>query len=70
MPLAMFSVTRRSRSDVSQSVSQGTDRDLNDVSDVSEDTDKGEDDEEDEEDEEWVVREDVNGVNHTFLDKV
>ena len=67
MPLAMFSVTRRSRSDVSQSVSQGTDRDLNDVSDVSEDTDKGEDDEEDEE---WVVREDVNGVNHTFLDKV
>ena len=42
-------------------------RDLNDVTLVSEDTDKGKDDEEYEE---WVVIEDVNGVNHTFLDKV
>ena len=35
---AMFTVTGRSRSDASQSVSEGTDRDFTDVTLVSEDT--------------------------------
>ena len=45
------------------------DKDTEDI-DTEDNDDEDDEDDDDEDDEDGVFREDVNGVNHTFLDKV